>query len=237
MKFKLKHKRRWAFYGLITVSLVGLIIFILKYPVSSFDYYITREIQKLERGNFTSFMTFVSLFGNAVTGSLAVIFASLVFFLSRRRREAQYILAVLITDLLNLLIKLLIHRPRPTVEDAMIMLKYSQSSFPSGHVVHYVVFFGFLLTVMIVDKKIPSFFRIFIGVSSAVLILTISISRLYLGAHWVTDVLGAYLFGFFYLGVLLTFYLKLPEGGTKLIRKIMPIEHTSNDGTTKEQHR
>ena len=90
---------------------------------------------------------------------------------------------------------------------------------PSGHVVHYVVFFGFLLTVMIVDKKIPWFCRIIIGVSSVVLILTISISRIYLGAHWATDVFGAYLFGIFYLGILLTFYLKIPEGGPKLIQK------------------
>ena len=49
--------------------------------------------------------------------------------------------------------------------------------------------------------------NIIIGVSSVVLILTISISRIYLGAHWATDVLGGYLFGFIYLGIILKFYL------------------------------
>jgi len=215
----LKNKRRLAFYGLIALSIITLIIFVRNYPISSFDLYVTEEIQELKRGNFPSFITFISLFGNSVVGPLSVLFASLFFVLARRQREARYILVVLITDLLNLLIKLLVNRPRPTVEDAIIMLKFNQSGFPSGHVVHYVVFFGFLLTVMIVDKKIPWFCRIIIGVSSVVLILTISISRIYLGAHWATDVFGAYLFGIFYLGILLTFYLKIPEGGPKLIQK------------------
>lgn len=219
MKFKLKYKRRWAFFGLIAVSLIGLIIFIRNYPVSSFDYYITHEIQKLKRGEFASLMTFVSVFGNAVTMPLSVIFAALLFYAANYRRESRFVLAVLVPDAINILIKLLINRPRPTVEDALIMLKYHQSAFPSGHVVHYVVFFGFLLTVMIVHKKIPSFLRVFTGACSAFLILTVSVSRIYLGAHWATDVLGAYLFGIFYLGILLMFYLKLPEGGPKLIQK------------------
>ena len=124
------------------------------------------------------------------------------------RREVFFTLAVIFPDLFNILIKILIHRPRPTLENAKIFLKFTQSGFPSGHVVHYVVFFGFLFTVMLVNKKNPSLWRIFIGISSAFLIFTISISRIYLGAHWATDVIGGYLFGFVYLGIILIFYLK-----------------------------
>jgi undecaprenyl-diphosphatase len=106
-----------------------------------------------------------------------------------------------------MLMKILIHRARPTPEDAKILSTFTQSSFPSGHVVHYVVFFGFLIAAMIVNKNISSFWRIFVGILSAFLILTVSISRIYLGAHWATDVLGGYLFGFIYLGIMLKFYL------------------------------
>ena len=84
----------------------------------------------------------------------------------------------------------------------------SSSGFPSGHVVHYVVFFGFLLTVMLVHKNISLFLKIFVGTLSAFLILAISISRIYIGAHWATDVMGGYLFGFIYLGIILKLYLK-----------------------------
>ena len=159
-------------------------------------------------GNFASLMKFISIFGDPVILPLSIIFTSLFFFVTYNRREAFFTLAVILPDLSNILIKILIHRPRPTLENAKILLKFTQSGFPSGHVVHYVVFFGFLLTVMCVNKKIPSFWRIFIGILSAFLILTISISRIYLGAHWATDVIGGYLFGFAYLGIILKFYLK-----------------------------
>ena len=72
---------------------------------------------------------------------------------------------------------------------------------------------------MIVKKNIPRFWRMIIGVSSAFLILSVSVSRVYLGAHWATDVIGAYLFGMFYLVLMLTFYLKIPE---KIVEKLPP---------------
>jgi undecaprenyl-diphosphatase len=166
----------------------------------------TQEIQEQRAWDLTFSMKFISVFGDNVVAPVSVIIASLFFFLTYRRREAYFTLAVILPDLFNILIKIVIHRPRPTLENAKIFLSFNQSSFPSGHVVHYVVFFGFLLTVMIVNKNIPLFWKIFIGFLSAFLIITVSISRIYLGAHWATDVIGGYLFGFAYLGILLKYY-------------------------------
>jgi undecaprenyl-diphosphatase len=205
---RLMNKRLLAVYALVVVSIIGLTVFVQNYPVSNFDLNITREIQEQRPWDLTRLMTVISIFGDPVVGPLSVIIASLFFLLTYRRREACFALAVVVPDLLNVLIKFLIHRPRPTLENARIVLQFTQTGFPSGHVVHYVVFFGFLFTVMIVDKNIPLFLRIVVGTLSAFLILTVSISRIYLGAHWATDVIGGYLFGFAYLGIILKFYLK-----------------------------
>jgi len=187
---------------------MGVIFFVHYHPTSSFDIYVTQEIQEQGTWGLTFLMEFISIFGNPIVVLLSVIFASLFFFVTHNRREFYFIFTTLIPDLLNILVKIMINRPRPTLENAKLFLNFNQTSFPSGHVVHYVVFFGFLLAVMFVKKKIPSFWRIVIGIFSAFLIFTISISRIYLGAHWVTDVIGGYLFGFIYLGIILKFYLK-----------------------------
>jgi undecaprenyl-diphosphatase len=131
--------------------------------------------------------------------------------LTYRRREAYFTLAVVLPDFFNMLVKILVHRPRPTSVDARVLLQFTQTGFPSGHVVHYVVFFGFLLTVMIVNKDISLSWRIMVGMLCSFLIFTVSISRIYLGAHWATDVIGGYLFGLIYLGIMLKYYLKDPK--------------------------
>lgn len=201
------NKHLLAFYALVAAGIAGLIFFVQNYPISFLDIYITHEIQKIKIGNFTFAMTFISVFGNAIVTALLVIFTSLLFFATYHRREAYFTLITIIPDLFNILVKILIHRPRPTLENAKVLLTFTQTGFPSGHVVHYVVFFGFLLAVMVVNKKIPLLWRILVGILSASLILAVSISRIFLGAHWATDVLGGYLFGIIYLGIILKFYL------------------------------
>jgi len=200
-------KHLFAFYALIAVSVIGLTYFVQTYPISGFDLYMTREIQEQKGWDLTFIMKFISIFYNAGIGPLSVIVAALFFYVGRLRRESCFTLAVFFPDLLNMLMKILIHRARPTSEDAKILSTFTQASFPSGHVVHYVVFFGFLIAAMAVNKNISPFWRIFVASFSAFLILTVSISRIYLGAHWATDVLGGYLFGSIYLGIMLKFYL------------------------------
>ena len=202
------NKRQVTFYALVAVSIIGLTFFVLMNPISSFDISVTHEIQEIRIGHLTTVMEFISLFGDPAVAFFSIIIASLFFFRYHHKREAYFTIAVILPDLLNILTKILIHRPRPTLENAKVVFKFAQTAFPSGHVVHYVVFFGFLLTVMIVNKKIPRFWRLFIGISSVFLILTVPISRIYLGAHWATDVLGGYAFGFIYLEIILRFYLR-----------------------------
>jgi len=201
------NKRLLTFYAVIAASIIGLTFFVQMHSISAFDLYMTKEIQALKARDLTILMEFISIFGNPGVAPLSILITALIFFRTRYQREGWFTLSVAIPDLFNILIKIAVHRPRPTLADAKVLLKFTQSGFPSGHVVHYVVFFGFLLVVMFANKKIPSLCRISVGILSAFLILTVSISRIYLGAHWATDVLGGYLFGFIYLGIILKFYL------------------------------
>jgi undecaprenyl-diphosphatase len=73
-------------------------------------------------------------------------------------------------------------------------------SFPSGHVVTYVAFFGFAAHLAGIDVHSPTLSWLII-LPCAGMIALVGPSRIYLGAHWASDVLGAYLLGGLWLGL------------------------------------
>jgi membrane-associated phospholipid phosphatase len=78
-------------------------------------------------------------------------------------------------------------------------------SFPSGHVMFYTGFFGFIWFLAFTLLKI-SWKRTLLLVIFGSLVLTIGVSRIYLGEHWASDVVGAYLLGSLVLIGVIQFY-------------------------------
>ena len=87
------------------------------------------------------------------------------------------------------LIKMLIHRPRPLNHFAGA----DSFSFPSGHATMASVAFGILA--VLVSHSMNRWSRSLVYAACGLVIITISYSRVYLGVHWTTDVLGGMLFG------------------------------------------
>ena len=76
-------------------------------------------------------------------------------------------------------------------------------SFPSGHSL-YALLFGGVLIVLANDLIRPLWIRRWVQLLLAALVLAIGISRIYLGVHWPSDVIGAFLFAGVSLVVILT---------------------------------
>jgi undecaprenyl-diphosphatase len=87
-----------------------------------------------------------------------------------------------------------------------VFAKLSSYSFPSGHVMFYLGFFGFIWFLAFTLLK-PSLKRSLLLVFFGILIVLIGVSRVYLGEHWPSDVLGSYLLGSLTLAALIQFYL------------------------------
>ena len=98
------------------------------------------------------------------------------------------------------------YRYRPTSNLVHVVQQIQQPSFPSGHTLHYTVFYGFLIFVIATNFK-SSWPRNVALVIFALLIALVGPSRVYLGEHWPTDVIGGYLIGALCLAPLIAGYL------------------------------
>ena len=94
--------------------------------------------------------------------------------------------------LLNELLKNMFHRGRPALEHPLV--KLPSYSFPSGHALAATVFYGFA-AILLWSYIAPRVWRIVIGSAIVVVILMVGFSRVYLGAHYPTDVLAGFLEG------------------------------------------
>ncbi len=104
-------------------------------------------------------------------------------------------------ELLNVLLKHAFHRARPQWAHPLVML--TSFSFPSGHAMSATTLYGFLAVWLMVT--LDSWRRrVAVAVSAAALILLIATSRVYLGAHYPSDVLAGIAAGLVWLAVCLT---------------------------------
>jgi membrane-associated phospholipid phosphatase len=160
-------------------------------------------------------MRFVSVFGNRWTPYAISAATVLVFLLFRRRSEAAaLIMSTAGSGLINSLLKMLISRPRPSSDLVPTYRDMITQSFPSGHVTFYVCYFGFLFFVAYALLPLRSNARRVALTLTALPILLVGLSRVYLGAHWPSDTLGAYLWSGVWLAFSLEMYRRWKERRT-----------------------
>jgi undecaprenyl-diphosphatase len=197
--------------GSLLLGFIILTVFVSYTPIPFFDHEFSEEVQEHQNPLLDTLMKEASWLGYAPQSLLMVLFTSLVFFLLKKKREAFFITLTLLSGVIGSALKVLIDRPRPTEDLVRIIEVAKYQSFPSGHVLFYLIFFGFLIILMSKIKDINRVVRIIVIMVSALLIFTIPVSRIYLGAHWFTDVLGSILLGLLLLFVLSYLYLKSPQ--------------------------
>lgn len=166
------------------------------YSYFSWDLSITHAAQQINSPGFYQLMRLVSLPGDhALVAFLIIVFSSLTFLAFKQKQAAYFLIACGLGEVaLNTIIKWLVHRPRPTALLIKIMVIETTPSFPSGHVMHYTAFYLFLA--FLIYKLCPIKLLKWCLISpSIILVALIGLSRIYLGAHWASDVLGSYLAG------------------------------------------
>ena len=214
-------------YYLLLIDVLLLVLFALLatfvhfHPVVGIDVTITREFQENQSPWLQGLMTALSYIGYQAWLSIGlVVLAVLIFWIVDLRLEAITLAAVYaVSGILNALMKIVVGRPRPSAGLVEVFRTLNDQSFPSGHVTSYVAFWGMLFIFGIILFDGRRWWRIGLLVISAFFVVLIGPSRIYLGAHWATDVLGAYLIEVALLGIALLVYLQLDKRGVLAMRK------------------
>ncbi len=159
------------------------------------DIEVSRWVQSFQTPRLDNFMEGVSLFGNTIPAAIIIALSvALLFFAGRRGEAALLGSAALIAYLINTGLKLAIDRPRPSPSLVQVAVDASGGSFPSSHAMHMMVFLGLLAFLAALYLR-PEGLRWLSQVLLLMLLLVTGLSRIYLGAHWFSDVVGGYLFG------------------------------------------
>ncbi|GGH07159.1 phosphatase PAP2 family protein [Pedobacter zeae] len=194
--------------ALLIACFAALSFFIAQHPILPFDIKFSLFIQQCHADWLDKLMLAISFFGELPFSLLSVVLVAAVFYWQKYKREALFISTVLLSGLIILGIKNVINRPRPTAFYVRLVEVNRFQSYPSGHVLSYTLFFGFLIVLMYTSKTIPERTKNIVTPLSLFLILTIAPSRIYLGAHWFTDTVGGFLLGLICLFPLCYFYFR-----------------------------
>jgi membrane-associated phospholipid phosphatase len=199
--------RLFQVYGLLALasfSVLGFFAHSVNYfPV---DLQITLAIQSINNSVFDFVMRMLTELGNApwvyVFWLLPVV---LLFVAGLRWESVMTMVSVIGVSLLSLVTKLLVGRPRPLSSIVHVFSASSDFSFPSGHVLFYIGFVGFLWFLCFTILKRGWRRTLALWMLGAMLAL-IGLSRIYVGAHWASDVFGSYLLGSAWLWTAIELY-------------------------------
>ena len=159
------------------------------------DLKITDIIQTLKNPFLTKATAAICWFGNAPQCFLIIFLSGLALFCRRYRWEAVVlVVSPLLAIGLDMLIKIIVRYPGPMVPQGTAVIPLNYYTFPSGQVLLYMTFFGFLNHLIAAQMK-GSWKRTGFLLLLGFLILSDGFCKIYLLKHWPSDVIGGYILG------------------------------------------
>jgi membrane-associated phospholipid phosphatase len=202
-------------YSVMLLAFAVLAFYARANAYFAWDRAVAHRIQGFRTPALDALMYFISYIGYGVIPYAIAAATFLAFLVARRRSEAYaLLLSTAGSGILNRTIKMLIARPRPAAPDVNVFRLHGGQSFPSGHVTFYVCYFGFLFFVAYALLPKRSLARRLALTLTSLMIALVGLSRVYLGAHWPSDTIGAYFLGALWLGFSLYMYGRWKERST-----------------------
>ncbi len=185
----IRENRAIPFIAGLTILFLALSLAIHSPALLEVDRAITYSIQSLRSPQLDRVAVALTFLGNTWTLIVLGACCLTVFAWYAKPRTGLICAAVLLALPLNVWIKSVTERPRPSGDLVDVVIPAIGLSYPSGHAMASVAFFGFLSLLSWVHiQRRPV--RTFLASAFALIAVGISFSRVYLGAHWLSDVAG-----------------------------------------------
>ena len=206
-KGPLMDRRLVLILALLLVSGIALSLAAYVFGVFPFDLEVARWLRGFDHPIFIAAIGAVSFLGDGWVPTIPVIVIAAICAFKKKWIEAVFVVATLSAVPLYAVLKVLVGRPRPptfAVNPFELFPLTNQYAYPSGHVLFFVVFYGFVtyLSWKLLTGRVR---WISISVCTALIVL-IGPSRILVGDHWVSDVIGSYIIGTLWLIILILLY-------------------------------
>ena len=180
----------WYIITLVVLVILSIIVMRSSFvdTINKFDQSVIRYIITLVDDRLTTIFSFITNFGDLYIPIVILI----CIFIFVKNKWYFYLQAgsYLVAGGIAFVVKILAGRERPI--EALIEIP-STKSFPSGHTLTSIVFYMMLVYLLTYHYKKKTRLVCFVG--SFILIILIAISRIYLGVHYCSDVIGGIIFG------------------------------------------
>jgi undecaprenyl-diphosphatase len=190
--------RRSALFGwgvAAALGVFGLLTFLVRHVHSpAWDLALTLRFQRLRSRHLERLMRLASVPGFPPWSQLIVLGVAGMLWSARCRLEALFCFSTWVAGVVSSGVKLAVGRPRPDDPLVRVWFRLRDHSYPSGHTINYVTFYGYLFYLAYANLR-PSFGRTLAMLVTGALVLLVGPSRVYNGQHWASDVLAAYSLG------------------------------------------
>jgi undecaprenyl-diphosphatase len=156
-------------------------------PVTHLDLQVTTVLAQHRQPWLTAAMLFLADAHETVKLLAATVLVGMLLASRRRWRDLRLLAVVPAGMLLNVALKHLFARPRPVLPEPLVQL--TTFSFPSGHAVGSTVFYGMLCLLVFAHTR-SRWRRAMVLAAAFAMVLLVTFSRVYLGAHYVSDVVA-----------------------------------------------
>jgi undecaprenyl-diphosphatase len=204
LKEKLRYHNEDLPYYIATIIaiiffVIGLQVFVeltdelAENELADFDDQITNAVISFRSEGLTSFFEFVTHLGDRYAYIIITVALALFFWFRFQNWKfiIQTVSVLILASLSNIGLKQVINRARPTLEHLVYV---NTLSFPSGHSMSAMAFYGFLIYLCL-RYNVTLSLKIFLVVLLCLLIVSIGLSRIYLGVHYPSDVAAGFMGG------------------------------------------